>query len=364
MNTQRCDMNSNSSSMTNPFYHYEEIWKSNNYKEWEQKQSDEYKEYRRKWVECPKMQSPPSFPISINIEITTACNTGKNYCIMCPKRFLNVKNEFMSVDNIKKILDEASTNGCCAVNLNGAGEPLLHPSLIEIIRYAKEKGFMDIMFHTNATLLTAEISREIIEAGLSKLIVSVDAPNEQIYKKIRPAFDFNKVVNNIKNFVAIRNNMGLCEPIVRMTMVVMIYNKEQVEETVKFWENYVDFISINDCMYFDEYKAFEFDKDEITRKSKKMGLIYICAPLYQQLSVTIHNQVISCSTIYAKNNRVLGNFNENSLKEIWEGPILKEIREMHEKGLCFDVLPCQKCDLPQIELLKRMRSTKNKVLLK
>ena len=364
MNKPKNIKNSGSTKTTNPFYHYQEIWKTENYKEWEKNQSDEYKEYRRKWVECPKKQSPPPFPLSINIEVTTSCNAGKNYCTMCPKHFLNLKNEFMSLGNVKKILDDASANGCYAVNLNGAGESLVHPDIIEIVTYARKRGFIDIMFHTNATLLTEEISKKLIEAGLTKLIVSVDAPDEESYKKIRPAFDFNKVVNNIKNFVRIRNGMGLRQPIVRITMVVLTLNKDKIEETIKFWKDYVDFISINDCMYFDKYKAFEFDKEKITKEAREKGMIYVCAPLYQQLSVTIHNKVIACSTIYAKNYRILGDFNKNSLKEIWEGPVLKEIREMHEKGRCFDVMPCKMCDLPQIELLKKMRSEKQEVLLK
>jgi MoaA/NifB/PqqE/SkfB family radical SAM enzyme len=355
-------MEKNSNQTTNPFYHYEEIWKSENFKEWEKEQTEEYKEYRRKWTDCPKNQTPADFPLSINLEIITTCNAGTNYCVMCPKHFLEVKGEIMSKETAFKILEEARENGTYAVNLNGAGESTLHPDLVEIIQKAHDLGYLDIMFHTNGTLLTEELSKKLINAGLTKLIVSVDAPDKETYSQIRPAFDFDTVVKNIKNFVKIRNDLGKKEPIVRMTMVVMTYNKDKIKETIDLWKQYVDFISINDCMYFDKYKAFAFDKEKINNDAKKEDMSYVCAPLYQQLSVCVNNKVIACSTIYAKNYRILGDYSKQSLKEIWEGPDLKEIREMHEAGKCSKVMPCIKCDLPQIELLKRMKSAEQKVL--
>ncbi|MCX6262855.1 MAG: radical SAM protein, partial [Bacteroidia bacterium] len=231
---------------------------------------------------------------------------------MCPKHFLKPKNDFMSFEMVKKILDEARAGGCYAVNLNGAGESMCHPDLIEIIRYAKNIGFLDIMFHSNGTLLDEAMSRQLIKAGLTRMIVSLDSHIPEIYKQIRPSFDFETVYENVKKFIQIRNETGKREPLVRITMVVMKQNVSTIQETINFW-NFTDYITINDCMYFDKFKVFEFNKDEISTKAKKEGMIYACAPLYQQLSVTTDLKVISCSTIYAKNYRILGDYTKQGL---------------------------------------------------
>lgn len=346
--------------VTNPFYHYQDLWKSENLKKWEQNQTEEYKNYRRLWQECPKTRKAPAFPISINIEITDVCN-AKELCVMCPKHFLKPKNAFMPLETVKKILDEARANGAYAVNLNGAGESIAHPHILEIVKHAKDAGFLDIMFHTNGTLLSEAKSRGLIEAGITRLIVSVDAHIPEIYKAIRPSFDLEKVEKNVRKFIEIRDSMGRTEPIVRITMVVMKQNAATIDKTIDHW-SFADYISINDCMYFDEFKVFDFNKDEIRQQAKDKKLSYVCAPLYQQLSVNIDLKVIACSTIYAKNYRLLGDYSKQSLKEIWEGPVLKELREAHEKGEYYNVLPCSKCDLPEIELLKKMRNTDGKVL--
>ncbi len=347
---------------TNPLYHYQDLWKSERFLKWEQKQSDEFKTYRRLWQECPKTRVAPVFPLSINIEITDFCN-AKKYCIMCSKHFIETKNKFMPLDMVKQILTEARQGGTYAVNLNGAGEPLTHPDVIEIVRFAKGIGFLDIMFHTNANLLTEKKSRELIEAGLTRLIVSADSHIPSLYEEIRPGLKFEKVYSNVKRFIAIRDEMGKEAPVVRLTMVVMRQNADTIPDSINFW-NFVDYITINDCMYFDNFKAFDFDKNQINASAKNEGLIYVCAPLYQQLSVTINLEIISCSSIYAKNNRLLGYYPQKTIREIWEGDDIKELRSFHEAGICQDVLPCSVCDLPQIELLKQLRNSDGKVLLK
>jgi len=339
---------------TNPFYHYQDFWKSENFKKWEEEQSDVFKQYRRMWQECPRLRKAPPAPLSINVELTDVCNAGKKPCIMCPKWFLKPHNTFMSYEDATHILDEARAFGICGVNLNGAGESLLHKDFPRIVKYARDIGFLDVMVHTNGTMLTSKMSEKIIDAGLTRLIVSVDSHIPEIYQAIRPNFKFATVYQNVKDFIAVRDQKGNREPILRLTMVVMKHNVDTIKDTIKFW-SFADYITINDCMYFDKFKVFDFDKKKIIEEAKNKGLVYACAPLYQQLTVTIDKKIISCSTIYAKNYKILGHYGPQTLKEAWEGAELKAIRKAHEEGRCTDVPCCDKCDLPQIELLKKLR---------
>lgn len=348
------------SRTTNPFYHYQDLWKSDHFKKWERSKGEEFAEYRRQWQECPVNRKPPKFPLSINIEIINICN-AQEYCVMCPKHFLHMEQKIMPLEDVKSILEEARKGGAYAVNLNGAGESLLHPNFLEIVQYAKELGYLDIMVHSNGTMLTEEYSRKLIESGLTRLIVSIDSHIPEIYEKIRPSFSFEEVYRNVKRFIEIREEMGKIDPVVRITIVVMKHNVDTVRECLDFWR-FADYITINDCMYFDEYKVFEFDKEKIDEEAKEKGYIYVCSPLYQQLTVTIDKKVISCSTIYAKNNFQLGDLDQESLKDIWEGEKIAQMRKSHEDGNCRNISCCDKCDLPQIELLKKMKKCEGVML--
>lgn len=342
---------------TNPYYHYENIWKSERYKTWEQGQSEDFKAYRSAWENVPRTHIPPAFPISINVEITNICNVPKDvWCTHCPKHFYDEEQKHMTTDDVKAVLKEAYECGAKAVNLNGAGESMTHPDFIEMIKYAKSLGYLDIMFHTNAIIMPDKKARELIESGLTRIIFSVETHDEDVFKEIRPGIDFHKVRKNIEKFIRIRNEMGSVEPMTRATIVVTKFNAPTIAQTIDYWK-ICDYITINDCMYWDNLKAFAYDPVWIEEEAKRQGLVYVCAPLFQQLSVTQGRKVIACSTTYAKNAKPLGYWGQQSLKEIWEGTMLAAMRKAHLGGKCGSMRPCSDCDLPKIELLKQLRGS-------
>ena len=90
-----------------------------------------------------------------------------------------------------------------------------------MIKYAKDKGILEVQFNTNAMLLTEKISERLIEAGLDRIIFSLDGMTKETFENIRGGANFEKVVNNIKSFINIRNEMGGKKPCVRIQMVKM-----------------------------------------------------------------------------------------------------------------------------------------------
>ena len=62
----------------------------------------------------------------------------------------------------KKIIDQAVELGTFSINLNLLNEPMTNPDLIKMIKYAKEKGIVDVHFHSHGGLLTEKKSIELI----------------------------------------------------------------------------------------------------------------------------------------------------------------------------------------------------------
>ena len=54
--------------------------------------------------------------------------------------------------------------------------------------------------------------------------------------------------------------------------------------------------------------------------------------------------VVPCTQI-SNNELVLGNVNENTLEEIWNGKIITKLREEHLEGKRNKVTPCNKCGI-------------------
>jgi len=106
------------------------------------------------------------------------------------------------------------------------------------------------------------------------------------------------------------------------------------------------------------FKVFDFNKEDITNEAHAKGLSYVCSPLYQQLTVTVNKKIIVCSTIFAKNHGILGEYvsGAGSLMKVWNGEELQKMRTNHEKGNWDAIAACRSCDLPQIELLKKLKN--------
>ena len=82
------------------------------------------------------------------------------------------------------------------VDLTGFGEPLLNSHFTDMVRILKEND-CTVSFTTNATVLTPERSRELIELGLDIIDISLDGGSPEVFETIRRGAKFDEVINNI-----------------------------------------------------------------------------------------------------------------------------------------------------------------------
>ena len=139
----------------------------------------------------------------------------------------------MDMNLFKKIIEEVTQYGMPAVNLNGLGEPILHPNLIEMIEHCKQSGIKDIMFHTNGTLMSEKRAKAMVKSGLTQIIFSLDSPDKETYEKMRVNAKFEKVMSNVERFVSIRNKLKSKLPLVRVTMVLTDKTKIRSKNLMK-----------------------------------------------------------------------------------------------------------------------------------
>ncbi len=105
-------------------------------------------------------------PTDLDFEITNACNQD---CVQCYRHVVKPYNpSVLSPENFERILRKFPhiTN----LSLNGFGEPLLNRDIIRLIRLAKRgRPYLRVFFHTNGEFLTPELSRELVESGLTRI---------------------------------------------------------------------------------------------------------------------------------------------------------------------------------------------------
>jgi len=292
-------------------------------------QTDSYREYRRKWNENPKNHIIGNFPIHLDLESTSACNLK---CFMCFQSFNPPPRGFMSTDLYKKIIDEGAEKGLCSIKLQYRGEPLLHPNIADMVRYAKEKGILEVMFNTNATLLTEEKARGLIEAGLDKMICSVDGYTKDTYESVRIGATFETTLENIKRMQRLKKEMGKTKPVVRVQMVDTPKNHDQIEGYIKFWGDIADEVAVEDMNDW-------HDKD---LKAVIVSKEFDCPMVYQRLIVLYDGRVtICCGNIYGK--LIAGDLTKQTVENVWKGPVMQKLRKHLMEGESHKVQICAEC---------------------
>jgi len=294
--------------------------------------SKEYFAYRKKWQEYPKKKIVADFPLHLDVESTNACNLR---CIMCDRNWMKEKIGNIDWNLFTKVIDEAAKYHLPSVKFNYRGEPLLHPDIAKMVKYVKEKGILEVQFNTNGLLLDEKKAEELIDAGLDRIIFSFDGATKETYEKIRRGSNYETVVANIKNLVKLRNKKGLKRPLVRIQMVRMAENKNEVEDFIRMWLPIANRLAVN-------------NERNLSRAKKKLEH-FPCSQIWQRLMICWDGEVrMCCGDWYGE--VVLGNVKETSVYDIWHGEKLNQIRKLHiERN--FDKIPiCARCKINTLRL--------------
>ena len=289
--------------------------------------------YRAKWNYYPKYNIVPKFPFHVDIETTDACNLR---CIMCVHGTTGVPNPGMIDKNFAKgLIDQVASYGGYSIKFNWRGEPSLHKDLIELVRYAKQKGILEVQMNTNGIPYNETKIRGLIEAGLDRIIFSVDGASKETYEKIRVGAKYEKLVENIKAFYSLRKELGKSKPLIRVQMVKMNENKDEVESFLKMWKPYVDDIKVNNVTDRGQGNALTAgDRISVGRTR--------CPQPWQRMVVAYDGTVMPCcADWYMK--WIIGDAKKSDLKEIWKSQKMRKLRQLINELKLDEFEPCKNC---------------------
>jgi MoaA/NifB/PqqE/SkfB family radical SAM enzyme len=146
-------------------------------------------------------------PVCLYLETTNRCNM---LCTTCPRTYADLEPEAdMSWELFERIVGQVPN--IARVVLHGVGEPMLVRDLARRVRYLKERGIY-VLFNTNGTALTLKRGRELAEAGLDELRVSLDAADAPTFRMVRGTDDFDRIVRNVGAFTRMQAREGLTLP--------------------------------------------------------------------------------------------------------------------------------------------------------
>lgn len=291
--------------------------------------------YRVRFDRYPRDHIVPDFPVVLAIEPTSVCNLR---CIMCSQSDPALSEDesikgHMDLALFKRIIDEGVRHGLAAIVLASRGEPLLNRDTVEMVRYAKQRGILDVKLNTNATPLTAEVGRGLLEAGVDTLVFSVDSADKAEYERIRRRAKFEKVVRNIETFNEIRaKDFPNSKTRTRVSMVVMD-SSQDVEAASKFWSSRVDEFGVKGLH---EHVGIYGYSDADAGLSP-------CSLLWERVYVWWDGTVNPCSEDYLSSLSIGKLDSDTTIRSLWHSDKMRDYRETHLRKNRESLDVCRRC---------------------
>ncbi len=293
-----------------------------------------------------KRETLVSLPTIMQVEITSDCNLACSICARAEFPYgpgsLPVKL-FKSLTPVFPYLKK--------LILHGYGEPLAHLRFAEIMDIVAPVS-CEKSFYTNGTLLSGKRAQAVLSGGITEFTVSIDSPNREGFEAIRRGASFDRVISNVRGFIAERNKNGKRLPRVAIAAVAMADNASDLPKLVDLAaECGAEAVEINYLMAYKKdlvKRSLFFDQgraraaiEAVERRARALGIeVRLPAPFSNDAVVSAPTPQETClrpydfSYIgYDGNVRpccfpllFLGTISEHNFRDIWNGAGYRGLR--------------------------------------
>jgi radical SAM protein with 4Fe4S-binding SPASM domain len=285
---------------------------------------------------------PLATPLVVYLEPSGFCNLK---CGFCPVGIDSgsLKKGLMSRSLFQKLLDDlaAFPDRVKLLRVCGNGEPLINKDLVAMLRMARErKAFERIEMLSNGVLLDDALIRDLPDC-LDRLIVSLEGLHAEDYQRVcHTRVDFESFMRRLQAFYDARGRCKLHIKIhhdaVRsaadhqafLALVSGKCDEYYVEKLVPMWPE------LDSNLFTHE---FRWETAPVKPRT-------VCAQIFKGLQVQADGEVVPCCVDWKRVN-VLGNLNQTSLRDLWEGPALRRLQIRHLSGHKAALQPCQSCTM-------------------
>lgn len=274
------------------------------------------------------------FPLEVSLELTNHCNLR---CVMCPVPQMKRKRGFMEDGIFTKVVEEISKKSGFLFLPQGFGESLLHNKYGQLMGLAESAGVQPIVVLTNGMLLDAENASMLLTMA-DVIIVTIDGITSKTYESIRVNSRFETVIGNIEQFLKARGDKQTPRLILRI--IRMKETEAEVEEFRTFWSGKIGGRDLIQVAGFNDWTGSVVHRGAEGIQHKRDR--HPCRMLWKNLTVYHDGQVSPCC-YDAKGELIIGSVVYQSLKQIWSGPSLKNLRNLHLTSQFSKIPICSRC---------------------
>ena len=226
-----------------------------------------------------RMHRPVTHLTKVYIEPTVACNLD---CITCFRNAWDQPIGKMTEETFEKILSGLKQlDPIPDVYFGGIGEPLFHPKTIDWIRRIKQELGVKVELITNGTTLTERKTRELIDAGLDLLWVSLDGATPESYADVRMGAELPVILENLRRLFKMRKGGHFPQPEIGVAFVAMKRNINDLPKIIKMGHTFgARYFSVSNVQPTTE----DLQDDRLYKRTIR-NIAYLPSPVLPKLSL-------------------------------------------------------------------------------
>ena len=206
------------------------------------------------------------------------------------------------------------------------GEPYLNPEFLNMVRYASDKQIYTAT-STNAHYLNDAASRQTVESGLDRLIISIDGTSQETYQSYRVGGSLDKVIEGTKNIIEWKKKLKSQAPHVVFQFLVVRQNEHEIPEVYRLANQLgVDQVVLKTAQIYDfkngsdllpqQEKYSRYRKNGDGTYALKNNFANHCWKMWHSCVITWDGKVVPCC--FDKDAHfVLGDLSKDTFEKIW-----------------------------------------------
>lgn len=300
------------------------------------------------------LTGPNGWPTHLMLEPTNRCDL---HCDLCPvnSTMTRAKGD-MDLQTFRRVIDENGETLLFLLLWNW-GEPLLNPSLFDMIAYAGSKGIKVIVSSNGMSLEDPLIAEKVVASGPDTIIIALDGLDQATYSRYRRGGILKRVQDGIRNVSNAKTAAGTRKPLIDIRFLMMVHNEQQIpylkDRATSLGADILSLKTLNDGLK--EVYTMPRNSPPCGSSLQPENLRYRriqvgngkripaagknrCRNLWNNPVVLWDGSVTMCSYDYDGRYR-LGNIHSQSFRDIWFGRQYRDLRKQfrddwRQIGLC------------------------------
>lgn len=258
---------------------------------------------------------PLETPFTIVFDSGDVCNFRCSYCFRSNPTDFDCgeynHNTRMSWDVFQRAADQivGFSGAPKTISLSNHGEPLCNPLLPKMISYIKSTGSSSLIsIHTNASLLDEKTAEALVDAGLDRMVVSLQGMTSEEYRTTCGInLDYELFLRRLRYFYSIKKHTDICIKIIDValkhpedkfySLFSQFSDRVFIEKAVPIWDE--ETIGVGSMNKYGEYYP----------------TVQCCPLVFHTLVVTSEGVILPCTRLTPPLS--LGTIFETTLIDAW-----------------------------------------------